>query len=102
MADKGIESDGPGDKFVIHTRGNVELKTDPAYGQDWNPERYKAETARYLARGLLYIFAVSVIMAVAVGIVYEPQDGIDMAQVILPFTGAPLAVTVGYFFGASK
>ena len=101
VASNGGDIDAPEEGEVL-LEDDIRLKTPPALGATFDPARHKAETARRLAYGLLVIFAASILAAVVMGFVDGLAAGTDLAETILPYTGGPLAVALGFYFGASS
>ena len=101
MAEAGTPGQHGDDRIVI-VDDTIQLETPPALGRSFDPVRHKAETARKLAYGLLVIFALSMLAAVIMAFSDDIDAGVNLAQTIGPLTGGPLAVAVGYYFGASK
>ena len=95
-----VASDPEEGEVLLEDR--IHLRTAPALGAVFDPIQHKAETARQLAYGLLVIFAGSVLASVIMAFSKSLTEGVDLATAVLPFTGTPLAVALGFYFGVSK
>lgn len=61
----------------------------------------KETTSAFLARGLLFVFAVVVAAVLLFAFIEDAAGAVDLAVTILPYVGTPLALALGYYFGIS-
>ena len=71
-------------------------------GETFSPVRFQLETARFLAYGLFVAFTLSVGAGAAMAIFDDFEDGLKLIQILGSLTGGPLAVALGYYFGAAQ
>jgi len=88
--DAGLEGE-------VQARDRFVLVTEPAT-TPFDVRRHEVVTASVIAYGLLVIFGVSAVGLVGFSFV-NAQDAMDVAKVVLPFSVAPLATALGYYFG---
>ena len=62
---------------------------------------HKEITASQLALGLLIVFGVTLVIVLVYAFIEDKDGAVDLARTILPFTGTPLALALGYYFGVS-
>ena len=98
----GKEIDIVGPAALAAQAESVELDLSVGLGPVFDPVEHETKTARYLAYGLLYVFLASVGVVVSMAFYADISDASELAKIILPVTGGPLAVALGYYFGASK
>lgn len=97
-SDDGEPADG---RREVLSSGTINIAPSPELGAPFDPIRHRAETARLLAIGLLLIFAASMLAAIGMS-ANNASAGVDLAKELGPITGGPLAVALGYYFGASS
>lgn len=79
---------------------DVRLHAEPLT-KPFDVRRHKEETASGLAWGLLFVFAGVIGAALLYAFVEDKDGAVDLAVTLLPYTGTPLAVALGYYFGIS-
>ena len=79
----------------------VGQRHDAEFGPDFNPVKHHLDTARWLAYLLFAAFGLSLGFC-AVWALFNKENAVMFLQVLGPLTGGPLAIAIGYYFGASK
>ena len=78
-----------------------EVREDLEFGLLISLTHFQLQTSRCLAYGLFVAFAASLVIGCAMAF-KSFEDGLRLLQVLAPLTGGPLAVALGFYFGASR